>query len=220
MTSRKLSAFIDALVSGRRPRKYPAGADDVDVLRMAISLRAARPGDAVPDERFVSDLYQQLADQAGSPSEAHAARPARVQRARAAVAAAAAAASIVLVAGTATVTEVLTGGAVTTAAVPVPHGQLMRTATFEAANGEALGQIVAYEGHPSWVFMNVRAANYDGRITCMLKSKGGSVVAVGAFEMHDGAGQFSRVIRVDVSQLRGARLVNNRGAVVASATFV
>src|SRR5580700_7630587 len=60
MTGRKLSGFIDALVSGRRPARFSATPDDVEVVRMAIALRAERPGDAKPDEEFVSRLYEEL----------------------------------------------------------------------------------------------------------------------------------------------------------------
>jgi hypothetical protein len=82
-----------------------------------------------------------------------------------------------------------------------------------------VGQIVAYRGHPSWVFMNVDVANYDGRIVCMLRNDGGSTVAAGTFELHDGVGQFSRTVRVDFGGLRGARLVTPAGSLVGSATF-
>ncbi len=102
MTNRRLSAFIDALVSGRRPGRFAAGPDDVDVLRTAIALRAGRPGDAKPDEEFVSGLYEELASQA-RPQLAPNVRPVKFSRRRAALVAAAA--SVVLVAGTATATE-------------------------------------------------------------------------------------------------------------------
>jgi hypothetical protein len=216
VTSRKLSAFIDSLVSNRRPGRYWAGAEDAEVLRMAISMRAGRPGDAMPDEQFVSGLYQQLAEQT-SPRSEPGVRPARMQRARAAVATVAA--SLVLLAGTATVTDLLVSSGATPTAVPLPHGQLMRTATFEAADGQPLGQIVAYGGHPSWVFMDIRAAAYDGRVTCMLRSHSGSVVAVGAFVLRDGSGQFSRTVPVNAGQIRGARLVTADGTIMASASF-
>ena len=62
VTHWRLSAFIDALVDGRRPGKLRADPEDVAVLRTAIALRAARPGDAIPDEQFVSDLYASLAE--------------------------------------------------------------------------------------------------------------------------------------------------------------
>jgi hypothetical protein len=216
MTNRRLSAFIDALVSGRRPGRFSAGPDDVEVLRTAIALRAARPGDAKPDEEFVSGLYEELASQATTQLAPNV-RPVKFSRGRAVLVAAAA--SVVLVAGTAAATEALNQGKQAPVAVPAPHGQVLRTATFETPDHRAVGQIVAYRGNPSWVFMNVDVANYDGRIVCMLRSDRGSTVAAGAFELHDGVGQFSRTLRVDFGRLRGARLVTPGGSLVGSATF-
>ena len=216
MTNRRLSAFIDALVSGRRPGRLSAGPDDVEVLRTAIALRAARPGDAKPDEEFVSGLYDELASQARTQLGPNV-RPAKFGRGRAALVAAAA--SVALVAGTAAATEALNQGRQAPVAVPAPHGEVLRTATFETPDHRAVGQIVAYRGNPSWVFMNVDVADYDGRIVCMLRSDSGSTVAAGAFELHDGVGQFSRTLRVDFGRLRGARLVTPGGSLVGSATF-
>ena len=47
----------------------------------------------------------------------------------------------------------------------------------------------------------------------------GSTVAVGSFELHHGKGEFLQNIKVDISRLRGAKLVTANGAVVALATF-
>ncbi len=216
MTNRRLSAFIDALVSGRRPGRLSAGPDDVEVLRTAIALRAARPGDAKPDEEFVSGLYDELASQARTQLAPNV-RTVKFGRGRAALVAVAA--SVALVAGTAAATEALNQGRQAPVAVPAPHGEVLRTATFETPNHRAVGQIVAYRGNPSWVFMNVDVADYDGRIVCMLRSVSGSTVAAGAFELHHGVGQFSRTLRVDFGRLRGARLVTPGGSLVGSATF-
>jgi cytochrome b6-f complex iron-sulfur subunit len=60
MTNRRLSSFLDALAEGRRPHGYRAEPEDAEVLRTAIALRAARPGDATPDPEFVSTLRAQL----------------------------------------------------------------------------------------------------------------------------------------------------------------
>jgi hypothetical protein len=67
--------------------------------------------------------------------------------------------------------------------------------------------------------MNVEVPNYNGPITCELQVEDGSTVAFGTFEVHRGIGQFSKIIRVDVPRLRGARLVTSTGATVALATF-
>jgi hypothetical protein len=216
MTKRRFSAFVDALVAGHRPGSFPADPDDVDALRVAIALRAERPGDADPDDRFVERLYEELAEEASARRQRDG-RVLRVPRARAALVAVAAA--LVLVAGTATATEVVDRPSAAPVAVPAPHGQILRTGTFEGPDHRAMGQIVAYDGHPSWVFMNVDVASYDGRIVCMLQSDNGSTVAAGSFDLRQGAGEFSRTVQVDVGRLRGARLVTTTGSVVATARF-
>jgi hypothetical protein len=215
VTNRRLSAFIDALAAGRRPRRYRANSEDVELLRTAIALRAARPGEARPSEQFVSDLYQKLSDQAPSPA-APDARRVTMRRGRFALAAVAA--SAVLVGGTVAATDAFTHTPATPAA-QAPHGKVLRTGTFQTADSRVLGQVVAYRGHPSWVFMNVAVPNYDGPITCELQVADGSTVAFGTFQMHHGIGQFSKTLRVEVGRLRGAKLVTSAGSTVASATF-
>jgi hypothetical protein len=215
--ARRLSAFIDAIVAGRRPGSFRADPDDAAVLRTAITLRAARASDDGPDEHFVSDLYTSLAEQMQTPVGPVAA-PRWAHRGRLTLATVAA--GLALVGGTAAVTEALSSPAVAPAAATVPHGGIVRTGTFETADGRIMGQIVVYRGHPSWVFMNVDGPTYDGSITCELQVEDGSTVAAGNFDLHGGVGQFSRTIQVNISRLRGAKLVTPTGAVVASATFV
>jgi hypothetical protein len=217
MTSRGLSAFIDALAAGRRPGHFRADPDDVPIVRTAIALRAARPGEAIPDEQFVSDLQASLAEQERSRVGSDA-RPVRMRRWR--VALAAVAAGVVLVAGTTVVDEAFNHGAVPPAAISAPRGKVLRTGTFQTVDSRVLGQIVAYSGHPSWVFMNVDDSKYAGPIVCKLQLEDGSTVAVGVFELHNGIGQFSRTLQVDIGRLRGAKLVTSTGTLVASATFV
>jgi hypothetical protein len=216
VTGRRLSGFIDALATGRRPRRFRADPDDVALLQTAIELRAARPGEAKPDEQFVSNLHQRLSDQAASRGVPDA-RPVTMRGGRLALAAVAA--SAVLVGGSVAATEAFTSTGATPAIAQAPRGDVLRTGTFSTADSRVLGQIVAYRGQPSWVFMNVEVPDYDGPITCELQVEDGSTVAFGTFEVHQGVGQFSKIIRVDVPRLRGARLVTSTGATVASATF-
>jgi hypothetical protein len=216
VNNHRLSSFIDALVAGRRTGTFKADPADLEVLRTAITLRAARPGDANPDEQFVSDLYQSLAEQADSAPTANV-HPLRLRRARAALVAVAA--SFALVGGTYVATENFNQAPATTAAVGVPHGGAVRTGTFETPKGEVLGQIVAYNGHPSWVYMNVGISQSTGAVTCMLQLNNGSIVAAGTIEIHGGTGDLSKSISVDIHRLRGAQLFSSAGAVLASATF-
>ncbi len=215
MTGRKLSAFIDAIATGRRPKRYRADAEDVEVLRAAVELRAARPGDAEPTAAFTDGLFRQLSEQAKQ-QERTQIRTAGRSRARTALLVAAAA--VVLVGGTVAATEALTSPA--HSAVQVPQGSALRTGTFLTAGGQVWGQIVAYRGSPSWVFMQVDVPTYNGPIKCMLQVEDGSTVAFGTFTVKGGTGQFSKSIAsVDVGHLRGAKLVTSSGSSVAAATF-
>ena len=216
MTDRRLSSFIDALADDRRPGRFKADHDDLEVLRTGIKLRAARPGDATPSEQFVSDLHQGLVDQLNSSPTSND-YPIRMRRARAALVAVAA--SVALVGGTVAATESFSHAPATTAAVGVPHGGALRTGTFETPNDQVLGQIVAHNGHPSWVYMNVGVSQSTGPVMCKLQLDNGSVVAAGTIELHRGTGELSKSIPVDIHRLRGAQLFTSTGAVLASATF-
>ncbi len=220
MTSRKLSAFIDAIAAGRRPKRFRADAEDVEVLRAAVELRAARPGDAEPTAAFTDGLFRQLSEQAEQAKQQERTQIRTASRPRARTAWLVAAAAVVLVGGTAAATEALTNPAPTHSAVQVPQGSALRTGTFLTAGGQVLGQVVAYRGSPSWVFMQVDVPNYNGPIKCMLQVDDGSTVAFGTFTVKGGTGQFSKSIgSVDVGHLRGAKLVTSAGSSVAAATF-
>jgi hypothetical protein len=216
MTIRRLSAFIDALASGRRPKSFRATPEDAEIVRTAIMLRAAHPGEANPSEQFVTGLYEKLATQAktGVTPDAH---QITVRRGRLALAAVAAAFAVA--GGTVAITDAFNHSPAAPSVAQAPSGNALRTGSFETADGQVLGQIVAYQGHPSWVFMNVDEPNFDGPIECKLQMDDGSVVAVGMFQLHSGLGQFSRTVPVDIEGLRGAKLVSSTGATVASATF-
>ena len=121
------------------------------MMRAAIALRAARPGDATPDEAFVSDLHRKLSDRQSPPGIE---RPAAQGAPRHAPRWSALPPAWRWLEGpswppTASITP-----AVTTA-VAIPRGPVIRTASFETDGGSVLGQIVVYDGHPSWVYMKV-----------------------------------------------------------------
>jgi hypothetical protein len=217
MSAHRLSRFIDAIAAGQRPKKFSADPEDVELVRSAIYLRAARPGEAAATSAFTDGLFRQLADQLNS-QETQQTKPTPIHRRRTALLAAAAAA--VLIAGTAGITETLGNSPSTRGSAQAPHQNELRTGTFQTIDGQVMGQIVAYRGHPSWVFMNVSVPNYDGPIKCMLQVANGSTVAFGIFTVRNGIGQFSKTIgSVDVNDLRGAKLATPTGSAVAEATF-
>lgn len=81
MNRRGLSAFVDALVRDRRPRPFRPDPDDVEAMRAAIELRAARADASSPDPEFVRELHDQLRrDLQERPAPAPAPHPVRVPR--------------------------------------------------------------------------------------------------------------------------------------------
>jgi hypothetical protein len=217
VTTRRLAAFMDALAGGRRPPSFQADPDDVEMLRVAIALRVARPGDSVPDETFVAELHEHLSGGLG-PSVQTNVRPLRMQRARTALVAVAA--GLALIGGTLAVIETSNKAIVQQSASAVPQGQILRTATFQSPAGQDAGQIVLYHGHPSWVFMKVNLPQSIGTVKCELHLANGEVVAAGTVQLHDGSGELSKSIDMDAGNARGATLYDPSGAEVASAIFI
>jgi hypothetical protein len=215
MTRRGAKAFVDALIAGRRPPGFRANPEELELLRTAIELSAARPGEDTPDTRFVTELFDELAASRDGPAAGAKVIPLH-RRGRAAVVSLAAAAA--LVAGTAAITDSVAGGSATRAAVGLPGHQVL-TGSFRSADDRDLGQITVYGGNPSWVFMNVRGSGYDGTVTCLLMASTGTVTAQGMFTIKDGAGYWSRPLPDGVQHLSGAKLVTANGAVLAVTTF-
>jgi hypothetical protein len=215
VNTRRLDAFLDDLVAGRRPRGFQADAEESEVVRAAIALRAQRPGDAAPQESFIASLHEELSDLS---SQVPALNDPRTRWGRSRAKLFGVAAALALIGGTVAITEASTQPTIQSA-TQVPHGQTLRTATFETAAGRVMGQIVVYQGHPSWVFMEVDAPYASGSMTCELHLANGDVVAAGTVQVQGGRGQIARSIHMDAGQLRNATLTNNSGAVLASANF-
>ena len=104
MSTRRLTAFVEALRRNHRPKAFAPDPDDVDAMRAAIELNNAQPGAALPRAEFVRDLHRRLADQLNESDATEDLAAARLSRRRviggigvAAAAAAAAAAGGVVV---------------------------------------------------------------------------------------------------------------------------
>jgi hypothetical protein len=87
------------------------------------------------------------------------------------------------------------------------------------AAGRSLGYAYAYNGEPSWVFMDVDAGNLAGAYSCELHLADGTIVPMGAVVLHNGKGAWAHIVAAQVSQLRQATLVSPTGSTVATATF-
>jgi hypothetical protein len=215
MRRRGARAFIDALLVGRRPARFHASPDEVEELRTAIELSAARPGGGVPDERFVENLWAELQAQE-APAVPAGVTPLRRPGRNLIVSIAAAAA---LVAGTVAVTEAVDHGTTSRPAASGTASHTVLTGSFVSSDHRPLGHVTVFGGSPSWVFMNVAGSHYDGPVTCLLEADNGSVAAAGTFSIQGGAGEWARPLAGGVTHLKGARLVAATGITLASATF-
>ena len=132
-------------------------------------MRAARPGEGVPEERFVAHLRQELAvEERGAATPE--ARPIIKRRARLMVGAAAA---LTMLGGTVAATTTVNHSLAASSGHHVTQSQLLRVGTFESPDGHAVGKIVAYRGDPSWVFMTIHALGVNGTIGCQIKMDSG-----------------------------------------------
>jgi hypothetical protein len=215
MNRRRVAVFVDDMLSDRRPRRFKAGPVDADVLRVAIAMRAARPGEGVPEEGFVARLRQEMAVEAGGAATS-AARPVVTRRARLMVGAAA---IVTMTGGTVAATTTLNHALAASSGHHATQGQLLRVGTFESPDGHAVGKIVAYRGDPSWVFMSIHVPGVNGTIGCQIQMDSGRMAAAGSFEVYNGVGQWARTVPVDVGRFRGATLETGAGTAVATATF-
>jgi hypothetical protein len=229
MMGNGLGAFVEAILGDRRPKSFRASPEDAEVLRVAIALRAGRPGGGRPDQEFMTGLHRELAEQADElrrveddaapqqvprASVARGARRSRPMRGFLGAAAAAAA----LVGGTVVATKALEQPSHSTTP-QVALGTSVRFATLHGTGGHPVGQVYVHRGEPSWIFMTVDAGGTGGTVMCQLQLANGTTMPVGKAQIHDGRGQLAQSVRVDVGELRGARLVTPTGSTLATATF-
>lgn len=62
MTRRTVRRFVEDLLSGRPIQRARPDDLDAEEMRIAVELRASRPGGGTPSEEFVTRLHRQLAD--------------------------------------------------------------------------------------------------------------------------------------------------------------
>jgi hypothetical protein len=144
-------------------------------------------------------------------------RPRRARTLRWRVGLAAVAAATVLVGGTAAAVTVIDHHG-SSGPAQVADQTALRSGNFRAGDGRPVGQVYAYSGNPSWVFMNVDASGANGSFTCELELANGSTVPIGQFDVHDGVGEWAHTVGVDVNRIKAAKLVTPSGLTLATAT--
>jgi hypothetical protein len=215
MKHRRVSSFIDDVLANRRPRRFRASVADAEILRTAITMQAARPGEGAPEPQFVNDLRKELALQVAATS-APPVRPVVPRRSRLLVGVAAA---VTVIGGTAAATTSVEHALVAAPATNSAFTHLVRTGSFESKDGRTIGEIVAYRGNPSWVLMSIRDPGLTGSVRCQLQMDNGHSGPSGTFVLQSGVGDWARPIPVDIGRIRGATLVSSTGSTLATASL-
>lgn len=237
MTDNTIEAFVNALLDDQPPEHFRASSDEIDILRVALELRASQAQFARADPQFIEELHRRLAvtttegaelipiPASGGPGSSPDRRRAqdgtgsgRKLRRRFSFVGNAAAA-IVLVAATFAAASVVDGHSRGPVAQLPTSAPTVRSGVLLTADGRPLGYTYAYSGKPSWVFMDVQGASLSGTYTCELQLADGTTVPAGLVAVYNGAGDWAHTVGVQVNQLRHATLVSSAGVTVASATF-
>jgi hypothetical protein len=84
--------------------------------------------------------------------------------------------------------------------------------------GRDVGDVYATQS-PNWVSMTVRGAKGAEKVTCQLVERDGSITTLGSFDLVDGSGSWGAPDPSGFAGATGARLLDNTGKVIATATF-
>ena len=100
-----------------------------------------------------------------------------------------------------------------------PAAAPLISANLRSSTHQEVGDIFLYNGTSQWVYMNVEIGTGNEAVTCQLIGKDGRVTTLGTFHLADGYGSWGSPDPGDLGALKGAQLVDNNGAVLATARF-
>jgi len=175
---RNVTRYVERLLRQRRPRPFIPTDDEAEALTAAITLRAARPEQAIPRGEFVTALHRRLADEAARAGEAE---PASGAGTAGLVTPAGARPRRGLLIGTAVSAATAAAGAVVGWLLPGREGAPVAAPTLEPASGTwhpVLASAELAEGG---------SARFDaGTVTGFLTRAGGAVSARSGVCTHQG----------------------------------
>jgi hypothetical protein len=99
------------------------------------------------------------------------------------------------------------------------YGPQLRTVALLSGNGRRIGDVSAYAGPPTWIFLRVDGGTGSGIYSCVLDVEGGRTIDLGTMSVSDGEGGWGQRVSIDPRLVESARLVGPTGATVATAIF-
>jgi hypothetical protein len=175
-------------------------------------LFAYRPAD--PPAGFEARVMTRLGAELGRGRSTGRSRRRSWRIAAAVVAAAAAIVSLALIAG-----GLFDGATTRSSHVAAAQHPGLRTVALISADGRPMGDVSAYSGTPAWFFLRVDRGTESDTYQCVLDIEGGKSVWIGPMVVSRGQGGWGEHVNVDASQVRAARLVDDNGRTVATATL-
>jgi anti-sigma-K factor RskA len=85
------------------------------------------------------------------------------------------------------------------------------------SGGRAVGRVMVYAGNPTWLFMYMDDANWQGTLRCEVVLDQGAPVVLGKFWLSGGKGAWAASLAQPAGRLSQARVVGPAGNVLASA---
>jgi hypothetical protein len=105
------------------------------------------------------------------------------------------------------------------AALGTLGGRSLRTGKLETTDGRAGGQVVVYDGRPSWVFVVVQTRDATGDYTIELRREGAAPLRLDGLHLDGGRGTFGGLVHGTVRSVRSVRVLAAGGASVLEAAL-
>jgi hypothetical protein len=173
---------------------------------------------AEPPVGFEAGVFERLGlqDQPRRRRPAFAWRPAFTWRPKFAAAIAACALAIAFGLG-ALVEHGTRGGGNSGQAVSVGAHTPVYEAALRSSDNQAVGHVMVYAGNPTWLFMFMDDSKWVGTLRCEVVIDQGPTVTLGRFWLSDGKGAWAASVPQPAGRLAEARVVNDKGQVLAEA---
>jgi len=112
----------------------------------------------------------------------------------------------------------VTGAAIGRSSAPAAESaEQFRTVQLISTTGADIGDVSTYTGSPPWFFMRLEGPLPDATYRCVLDLDDGTTVPIGRLWAVNGHGGWGEHVTVDPGRATAARLLDPKGATVATA---